>query len=351
MAIVSCEKLIPFRLPKHTEFIRNYEPIEEANRPDDFLDKYDLHTLFYGYWWGGDRIMLFCPKLYNLAFVVRKVFSDAGLADVRIHQYPRWDLVEASVSTERKEIQFIWLESEYTIYKQSAAIERKFNNLKCLVTVQKNNNLRWIKDWANYYQRYHDVEGVLIFNNQSDIYSLDELCDCLADTDLKHAHIVDVDLPYGPTLINRDQSKCFLQTALLNYARFKFLRLAKKVISVDIDELLTADNAKFQFGFKLWGFARAKGYWVFPYKGANEIVHASHNLQNRKAMKAGHKYFYSPRSLPEWVMLDVHGLEVGSTILRKLIHALSGCAGYSFNHYFGLSTNWKGIRFNSKMKD
>ena len=43
--------------------------------------------------------------------------------------------------------------------------------LLTLSTVQKNNKLKWIKDWIEYYKEVHGVDRVILYDNASEYQS------------------------------------------------------------------------------------------------------------------------------------------------------------------------------------
>ncbi|MBT9317291.1 glycosyltransferase family 92 protein [Leptothoe spongobia] len=104
-----------------------------------------------------------------------------------------------------------------------------------LMTLQKNNEIRWIKDWISYYRAAHGVEIVVLYDNNSTYQeSLDQKIDSQSNSTL----IVRWNFLYGPT---ESTVNHFCQLAALNHCRLKFGN-NNYCLNFDIDEMLVLNN-------------------------------------------------------------------------------------------------------------
>src|SRR5690606_8950495 len=129
--------------------------------------------------------------------------------------------------------------------------------------LSQNNDLRWIADWVHFYARLHGADGVLVYDNASSAYSLADLQATLDDAVSKAgaaggnfpALAVAWPFPYGPqggmagavNGVETDWDSDFCQTGSLQHARHRFLRQARSVLNVDVDELVLGTGGRSVF--------------------------------------------------------------------------------------------------------
>ena len=100
---------------------------------------------------------------------------------------------------------------------------------RVLVAIQKNNRIRWIQDWFQYYRNRFEVSHLVLYDNgSSDLGSLTSAFP--GDSTV----IVKWDFPYGPPT---SHSNKFSQIGALNHCRRTFSRNSI-MFNFDIDELL-----------------------------------------------------------------------------------------------------------------
>jgi hypothetical protein len=113
---------------------------------------------------------------------------------------------------------------------------------RVVTTLSRDNPLPWIRDWAVFYVRLHGADAVLLYDNGSKDYTLEEIAAALSGiAGLRDVVIVSWPFPYGlgvglePRAPSVDN---FCQTGSLDHARRCFCPQARSVLNVDIDELL-----------------------------------------------------------------------------------------------------------------
>lgn len=110
------------------------------------------------------------------------------------------------------------------------------------VTLSRDNDLTWIEDFAHYHRAVHGLQQILFFDNASTKYGLDDIRAALKRGGISDPVVLSAPFRYG--VVSQDQkgktrfNTMFLQTALLNIARLRFLSGARAVLQCDIDELV-----------------------------------------------------------------------------------------------------------------
>ena len=116
-----------------------------------------------------------------------------------------------------------------------------FEDIGCIMTMQKNEPIHWIEDWIRYYCLEHNVKGFVIYDNNSDDYTVDELRDRLSKIDLDvKIHVVDWCMPHGPNTPSWDSD--FARYVMFEHFKYKYAWCSSYAINHDIDELLMIEN-------------------------------------------------------------------------------------------------------------
>jgi hypothetical protein len=124
--------------------------------------------------------------------------------------------------------------------------------------------------------RVHGLQGVVLFDNGSSKYSLEEVDRTLGQVDgLEAVRVLSIPQPYGPW-----KGK-FLPSGALNIARLRYFASAASVLVTDIDELVTPgrDGGIFEAAERSpLGYVRLRGSWRYPkrVKAGSSSRHADH---------------------------------------------------------------------------
>lgn len=208
-----------------------------------------------------------------------------------------------------------------------------FSNKKVLLTKSKNNELRWIKDWIKFYKEVHGVNSVLIYDNNSDKYSMEELRIFLDSLDVD-VFIIPWNFKFGPTDAPWDSDYC--QYGILEHAKERFLRDAAGVIQVDIDELIFSKSKRTVFeALQENPYIRTEGEWIEPVQNDENLGNNFNNLfvRSLKKTETSKKWCIDPRlfsSSMQWRVHDV--INIPKVDLSNEF--------YHF-HYKSISTNWR----------
>ena len=304
---------------------------------------YDFRTLVYDAVAApGEGVRLYCPKLLNFEALLRAAdirLDGVAVRPGRVQRSERYDVVELpgpagiltiGVDSWRGEVAVSPLERE------------DFAGRNCLVTLSRNNDLRWILDWAAFHVREHGGEAVLLFDNASTLYGAAEIEAALAGVDgLRAVRVVPVSFVYGPQASKRMKFRAnFLQAGLLNLARFRFLADARAVLQCDVDELVLREGSASIFDATVasrTGFLRFAGEWRYPDPASEAMpLHRDHVHRTPEPRSCPPKYCIvpgGPMRAKSWATHGLHGVLFGRRFVSN---------EFRFLHCFGISDFWKG---------
>jgi hypothetical protein len=349
MAIPQAQVLIinpsPMIVPEESSLER-IPPRPQEERQAGYDLAFDRKTLFYDAFWVGSQLMLVGPPLRNLrsATEAASVFVDDKSAGapaqfIDLDRASR-SILECDGTGQSITFKFPDLTIRTGIGADCAEL---FEDRRAIVTMSKNNNLKWIEDWLTYHVRIHNADAILLYDNNSDAYDLDALRDTLSRVQgIKVAVIVVWNYlrgpPGGPSTI-WDSDYC--QYGGLEHARWRFLRRARSVLNCDIDELVlsTDDRTVFEHAESHEaGVVGFHGRWIENIKLDAEVT--GHQEQ-RHAMFA---YYVAdaPRCPTKWCAVPT----AIADHRQWLVHEISGSPfaddkALLYRHFKGISTHWK----------
>lgn len=334
------------------------EPSRPAKfRDATFTDKFDDDTLFYDCFFDalGKEVLLVGPPLFNLAGLLQcsTFVAQPGGACVatRMRQMDRHAQVRFAVprGTDRVALDGPLGRIEIPPRPPRHGL---FAGKRVLMTLSKNNELKWIQDWIRYHRDIHAADAVLLYDNASTRYSSDELAAAIAEVGgLDAACVVDWPFKYGPQSQDpRFWDSDFCQRGVLEHARWFFLQRARSVLNGDIDELVAGGDGRSVFSAaerSLLGMACYFGVWVDGLEGAPETpTGPAHSY-------APFAYYTDPARSPygfsntKWVVVPGRCLArfqwAPHTIVgaRGLYTRLSQTKAYLYRHYREISDGWK----------
>ena len=235
-----------------------------------------------------------------------------------------------------------------------------FRGKRVMVTMSKDNDLAWIRDWVEFHTRNHGCDAVLLYDNGSTQYEAAKLQEIVAAIPgVDAALVVTWPFSYGPSggggmrkvwvalngLEHQVWDSDFCQYGYLEHARHRILALAAVVLNSDIDELvLTSPHASV---FDLAQRSRT-GYLSF---GGIWVENAA--LKDEGMARRHHHYFYlrAPEPRPataKWAVVPsrcpVHA--------QWCVHWISGMtpdmetsSRVLLRHFAAITTNWKSRRW------
>lgn len=250
----------------------------EKLQDSTYGEKYDDRTVFYDMIRSGDEIIAVGPPLLNLEEELRKsdvTFAGHAPKDVKTTaleraQVTRFQFEGIAPGSPLFSLRF-QEHNEVLEVAPSTEMNHLFRGKKVLMTLQKNEELEWIVDWATYYSNVHGCDAVLLYDNESSKYELEELERALSSVPgIDKAVVVDWPFKYGPqggAWVGNDAAwdSDFCQIGALQNARMKFLRDCEGFLNVDVDELVVSNGKTALFDFLAEspdGVVGLEGHWV-----------------------------------------------------------------------------------------
>lgn len=217
-----------------------------------------------------------------------------------------------------------------------------FKNRRVLLTISKNNDLRWIRDWLWYHTTFHRINAVLLYDNNSDRYSVQDIADLIASVPgIKAFKVVTWNFPFGLQHKNEEfWDSDFCQYGMFEHARHMFLSDAETVTNLDIDELLYSETG--QDIHKLVkqsrkGFLHYSGQWIDGVTDSGEIPDdasfAVYRYRHRDSKPSPKKWTASPRrnQQQQW---RTHSAGSG-----KASHVFTD--QFEFKHFRNITMQWR----------
>ena len=338
--------------------LHRHPPRPEHLQNSRYAEQFDWDTLFYDVYRAGSHVVFQGPPLLNLFDSLRQ-----SQPFRRTFGFPRF----RARHIDRKKRGEIWLKSaadriaidgpigQYDLQVQPD-MAGLFAGRRVVTTLSKDNDLRWIADWVRYYRRIHGADGVLVYDNSSSAYSLVQL-QAAMDAEIGDgvALAVSWPFPYGPqggmagAVHNKetDWDSDFCQTGSLQHARFRFLRNARSVLNVDVDELVLSSLNRSIFAAteeSRSGFIKFPGAWIG--------THAPQGTDRTTCRHADFLYRDLPDGFscpPKWCLVP------GRADRRSdswSVHNLFGAKAnaridgeFSYRHLRGVTDSWKEDRW------
>lgn len=235
-------KISSIVLPQESSLRRDM-PRKKEDRQYNYETLFDSRTLFSDVFFrkNGD-IELLGPPLLNLQqpFLEGKVLVDLEDVTSRLHieETDRISrvLIEGCGNVSTVRINLGEECFEVPIQQNESSF---FKDKNVLITQQKDNPLEWIMYWVLYHIEHHKIDSVLIYDNGSSKYSIDELQNSLSKIDkLDKVCIIGWDIPWGPTGGHASiWDSDYGQHQSWEHALYRMVNEANVVIIDDIDEL------------------------------------------------------------------------------------------------------------------
>lgn len=314
--------------------------LSEKYHTDGYLDALDRETLWYDAVWRDGLLSLVCPPLGRWRSAFRKArFRGDGvpLKVKRLRRYKRHEVLELVAPNCPRSLS-VYLEDWRGESAVSAAQDDRFAGRNAMFYVSRNNDLRWLVDHARFHKAMHGAEALIVMDNASDAYSREEMAAALAPVGLD-VMVLDAPFKYGP--VGKPpyrRFEKFMQTALFNVLRLRFLGQARAVLNCDVDEVvLTEGGSVFDVAVQSrLGFVQIKGQWHSPAPGSRgPCAHADHIWVEDPPKGCPPKWCLRPDGpLAGWSW-DMHGME-----RLPFLHARTD-PNMRFAHCRAVSTGWK----------
>ncbi|MCQ4210559.1 capsule biosynthesis protein CapZ [Streptomyces longispororuber] len=330
-------------LPAHSA-LRREPPRKPADQQPDYLEKFDSRTLYYDAFRHEDGVWLSGPPLRNLRSALEG-------ADWRVDGVPvndslslsDWGRTQRSRIVDAPDGNALTLTVGGTAFSMDIAPDESdlFAGQRAIITVSKDNDLVWLKDYLHYYHVVHGVTGIVFYDNNSTRYSPQDVADAIAEVDgITTAVVVAWNYPWGAERgPNNVWDSDYCQYSLLEHGRFRYLTKAAGVINADIDELVLADDGRSAFEH-----AAESETGVVTYHGHWMAMATSHPMSpTRQRRFVDYRHRTGKAATAKWTLLPGH-LDWRTTQWR--VHSVDGSGAQPtthlhHRHYQGITNGWK----------
>ncbi len=325
-------------------------------RPSDFHDRYEARALFYDCFRhaDGQRILLVGPPPMNLMpkFATAKFSTETGVPlTAGFHRSLSTMITELSGAgaAATSTVAVALGGHEFTLPVEpnsSAALSGK----RILFSMNRDNDLAWIREWATFHARLHGTDAVVLFDNGSTRYGVDELIDTLSSVEgLTHIAVPSWPYSFGPidpaVKIDPYWSR-FLQIASMSVVLRRYGADAFGLLDCDIDELAGTHS-----GRSIYDLAQASRGGLVVFQGRwieavppGAVSHGDYRMRladSEAALSGQKKWALDARR--RWVRnLDVH--PYWHFIARRPLLAKSTPTDALYWHFKGINTGWKDER-------
>ena len=233
-----------------TKGLRRHIPRPTEHRQPGYDEQFDALNVFYDCFASLDGRRLIClgPPLWNLEPVVvpavERYFRKALFSRRDVRRLDR----NAQIWMKRRR-NCGMLEGGYFNQEQLVVQPNQcelFRGKRVLLGISKNNELSWIRDWVWFYVSSHGCNAVLLYDNASTQYGVEQIYEALSP--LRGLDVILVmTWPYkwgclaGP---NEIWDSDFAHYGMLEHARHRFLSRADGVVNSDIDELVVTKSGR-----------------------------------------------------------------------------------------------------------
>lgn len=232
---------------------RTWPVLREPPRPIDqrkvgYTEAFDFSNLFYDAVQVSDlEIALIGPPLLNLGDHLRKnvrFYDQHGTRlEIAIEELDRVCHTRVLLSDPSGFIKMVGRAvdgvQEEVVIKPNQ--RHDLTGRRVLMTLQMDNPVEWISQWAEFHHREHQIDTILIYDNGTTAYSVANI-EALSRPGLEFI-VVDWEVPYGPPgSDDTPWDSDFAQHGMLEHAKLRFASSAALVVNADIDELVISDK-------------------------------------------------------------------------------------------------------------
>lgn len=339
--IIDCSPLV---LPVNSELYR--VPPRQPNKMEDgYLSKYDGHTLAVDAFNAGSYVRLIGPPLLNLSksMAEAKIILDGyGSATFNWRDYHKMSRAKIEKAGAIQKLRLEVGRESLDVPVAGDDLE-SFRGSNVLITMNKNNRLENIYDWALNFAKNHGVDSLILYENRSHYYSLEDIADHLSNLPLKTIYLVDWPYKFGSTGgPNQIWDSDFGIYMCWEHARWRFLQLANSVFINDTDEFPVSKS-----GNSLVDLVETSSNGVIRYPVRNVPavpragldkqrirLHSDYIYHNRKFTNFSNKVAYQPTRVPEEVQVGNHNFygwdQKTDTVEDVVAH-----------HFLGVHYNWR----------
>lgn len=337
--------------------LRRLPRAPNRKRPQKFWHAFEDRALVYDCFWhqDGKRVLMVCPPPVNLVDYWQSAkisaFPQGKKLQRQLHVARSSMIVELKdVPKQTTSVELSFGQRAYTIPIRPNLAE-EFSGCRILFSMNKNNDLAWIKEWASFHQVMHEVDTIILFDNGSTAYSISQIEQILLEVDgLKKILIIPFPYRFGakdPKVVMHPYWAHFLQNASFSLLLRRMAGDSLGILNMDVDELAAPIPGGDVFSFtqeSTTGFHVLNGTWVeniLPNDDRTKKTKHSdyrHILRDFRAGLNAKKWALDPSR--EWLQdLSLQPTWHKIKHMPKELVSASGISNYW--HFRGINTNWK----------
>ena len=233
------------KIPKSWGILRDTIQSKEKYKEDSFGktfdETYDYDTLFSGVVRIDDTLILCAPPFLNLKnFLSSNVKITDGVNEIKLqfNELDRCAVAFGKISKESTHIYMHYEDEEPVLIEIEDSLSEKFSEKNILFTMFKNDSKESIKHWIEYHYKVYGIDGFVLFNNNSDTYTSQEIQEFL-NSDSYIVEIVDWPMRWG--VVGPPWDSDFCKIVGLQYLKYMFAYLANSVLNLDVDEYFCSE--------------------------------------------------------------------------------------------------------------
>ena len=325
-----------------------------AYREPGFNDVYDFTTVFCDVFWSADGCSIFVlgPPLLNLEQELELSFaSEPGghRCGHKIQHLDRVDRIEVAAPPGTEKLIVKTCLGDRVLAPQPNLLD-VFRDKRVILTINKDNDLAWIRDWARFHRHHHGCDAVLLYDNGSTRYSADQLQAALSGIEgIDAVAVIDWPFPWGAMDAASDSKFC--QMVMFEHARLRCLSGAKSVLQGDVDELVltTTGESAFELAERsAGGYLRYRGLWVEAVTGnaakdrdgnGGPVRHRNFSYVRHDVDKAAAKWICYPGKQRRGVQWSPH--LVRGAGLHPSTRDAELASRISLRHFKAINNGWR----------
>jgi hypothetical protein len=219
-----------------------------------------------------------------------------------------------------------------------------------LFSMNRNNKLAWIEEWARFHVETQKVQGIILFDNESDAYGVADIENILEGIPhLDHFLVMPTPFKFGPVdrgVIMYPYYPRFLQISHMSIVLHRFAAHANGLLNMDIDELFYTPGKENIFDLakeRNSGLLMMKGEWVESVANGETYDHRDYHyvLRDFRRLLCANKWALDPTR--NWIKSLEH-FPYFHRFKPSPNHVDDQNHGVSFFHFKGINTNWKSSR-------
>ncbi len=340
-------------IPEHLPFRRD-SPVPERYRDDYFHTQHDSHTLAYDAvrLSNGTDVLITCPELENFWPLLRDGLRVNGVPARGLKRQLVGQCEHVRLRAPNGSALSVRLDDWEAELPVRASESDAFRGRKVIATLSRNNDLEWISAWARYHARAHGADAVVLYDNNSDSYGLNEVADALDSVkELSVVRVIGTPYLFGDGVNAGGKAYWMypLQNSILNITRLDMGAASEAVLNCDIDELVISKTGSSVFDAARSALRRGvkiRGSYVFPdIPDPIPMPQYEHIRRADPNRACQNKWCARPAGLFSRVDGWTNYHEYGGDWMRRLIGRPRPHPDFELAHCVRTSTGWYPERF------